>query len=114
MKTQLSNIDCLLAGKRFPITKLKLFTSDELVSIVGVQHPNGYLEEARDYQWSFQYLPIEKLRCATEYGEEPEGGWENLYSSFLEEDKAAAQFSNEYLGRDNWLKNDCGMEKPRY
>lgn len=105
MKIILSNIDCLLDGKQFPITQLKLFTSDQLASIVGVQHPNDYLEEAKDYQWSFKYLPMESLRFATEYGEEPESGWENLYLCFLAEDEAAAQSSKAYLGRDNWLKN---------
>lgn len=101
----ITNSDCLFRNKSFDIQRFPHFKSHELASIVGTQSPNGYIENLDNIQWSFEYIEIKKLRYATEYNEEPQGGWKQLYLKFLEEDSLAAKYSPEYLGRDDWIKN---------
>jgi hypothetical protein len=105
-KNIITNSDCLFNGKTFNISLFKQFNSEQLLSIIGRQSPNGYEENLEGFQWAFQYIDIKKLKYATEYNEEPEGGWENLYLKFLNEDEEAAKYSPEYNGRDNWIKNE--------
>lgn len=106
MKTIFTNSDCLFQKNVFEIKNWKKFNSEELASIVGDQHPNGYMEDLTDFKWKFLSLNIKALKCATEYNEEPEGGWNKLYLQFLKDDESAAKTSPEYAGRDNWLKNE--------
>lgn len=103
MKT---NLDCLFEGDNFDTTMWNKFTSSQLASIVGDQHPNGYLEDLKGFNWQFTSIKTEKLNLATEYGEAPDGGWKQLYLKFLEEDILAAIHTPEYAGRDTWLKNE--------
>lgn len=100
----MTNTDCLLDGKIFNVNNFKTLNSVQLASIVGEQSPNGYLEDLSNYKWKFKHINIEDLRCATEYGEEPKGGWKNVYLKFLEEDERAAKYTPEYAGRDKWIK----------
>lgn len=101
----ITNSDCLFQKKPFDIQQFQFFNSEELGSIVGQQSPNGYDENLKNVTWSYQFIDTINLQYATEYNEEPEGGWKQLYLKFLKEDEAAAQFSPEYLGRDDWIKN---------
>lgn len=102
---QLSNPDCRLNGQPFDIARLPFLSSTELGNIVGKQHPSGFIESFEGVSWQFTYLPTESLKTATEYGEEPDDGWEQLYQKFIREDLENAKYSPEYLGRDNWIKN---------
>jgi hypothetical protein len=106
MKPTYTNSDCLYKNKTFDIKKWNTFNSKELASIVGDQHPNGYLEDLAHFDWKFLHLDIQDLKLSTEYNEEPEGGWKKLYLRFLKEDDTAAETSPEYAGRDKWLKNE--------
>lgn len=77
--------------------------------MVGRQQPAGDLEDARDYTWRFEFLPLEALRCATQDGEPPEGGWEDAHQRHLQADaQAVADGSPEYAGRAEWLRDVWG------
>lgn len=100
----MTNSDCLFNGNPINVNDLKKLNSDQLSTIVGQQSPNGYLEDLSNFKWKFTYINIEKLRFATEYGEEPKEGWKNLYLKFLNDDEKAAKHTPEYAGRDLWIK----------
>lgn len=101
-----TNPDCCYLNKTFDIKEFKTFSSEQLSIIVGKQSPNEYAEDLSNYRWSFKYIDTEKLKYATEYYEEPEGGWSNVYIKFLEEDAKAAIHTPECAGRDDWIKNE--------
>jgi hypothetical protein len=103
--TIFSNPDCLFENKIFDTQRLSTFSSEQLASIVGQQHPNGYIEDLSKGVFSFLYIPTQDLKFATEYNEEPQGGWAKLYEKFLKEDEIASKYSPEYLGRDEWIRN---------
>lgn len=100
----MTNPDCMLDGKVFNVDKFLKLNSDQLASIVGKQSPNGYLEDLSNYKWKFEYINIEDLRYATEYNEEPKGGWAKVYLEFLADDEKAAKYTPECAGRDKWIR----------
>lgn len=102
----MTNSDCLFNKQTFDINLFKNFTSEQLSSIVGKQSPNGYQENISYFVWKFLYVDTEDLKFSTEYYEEPEGGWKKTYLQFIKDDEKAAKHSPEYLGRDNWIKNE--------
>lgn len=98
--------DCSLDGAPIPLSALPTLTSTQLARIVGDQEPGGVPEQARDYFWAFERVPLERLRNCNEDGEEPGGGWSAAHLRHLKADaEAVAGHSPEYAGRDAWLRD---------
>lgn len=96
--------DCSLDGSSIALTDWPVLTHEQLSCIVGAQSPGGELEQARDYEWSFERISLERLRNCNEDGEEPEGGWDSAYLRNLTSDaEAVLGGSPEYAGRSAWL-----------
>lgn len=113
MKTTV--LDCNLDGALIALPTWPLLSSDELARIVGKQGPGDIEEDARDYEWRFEMVPLERLRFSSEDGEEPEGGWVAAHKRHLKADaEAVAGGSPEYAGRDDWLKKVWAIDTAIY
>lgn len=97
--------DCTLDGMPIRLADWPKISSESLARIVGVHAPSDPTEYAQDYDWRFVELPTELLRCASQDGDEPDGGWEQAYRDHARRDIAAvAAGSPEYAGRQKWLR----------
>ena len=97
--------DCGLDGLPIPLDQLAIISSVQIANIVSTQQPGNGQDHADDYDWSFQIISIQDLRCCNEDGEEPDGGWKRSYLRHQESDRAAVSSgSPEYAGRQDWLR----------
>lgn len=100
--------DCNLNGSVLECSSLSGLCSDDIEKIVGCQMPGDNLDDATDYDWKFCFIPLNDLKHANEYGEEPEGGWKAAYLRHKQSDQQAVDSgSPEYAGREQWLKHWC-------
>lgn len=97
-------LDCNLNGVPLVKDELASLSSEDIAAVVSHQMPGNALEDASDYSWSFEVLPLDTLRFSNEDGEEPEGGWKAAYLRHQQSDReAVAAGSVEYEGREEWL-----------
>lgn len=107
--------DCNLDGNTILLCDWQTLSSDQLARIVGVQEPGDMPEYAHQYEWRFVFLPVEDLRYANQYYEEPDGGWPGAHQRHLHSDRrAVAEGSPEYAGRDVWLRDVWGANTAIY
>ena len=92
--------DCALDGESIPLSRIPHLSSEEMARIVGTQCPGDMDEKGSDFDWTFEYVPLEDLRFSNQHGEEPEGGWVGAYHRHKASDEEAG---GAYLGRQEWL-----------
>lgn len=100
--------DCRLNGNIIAIETLPELSSDDITNIVGIQSPGAHTDNANDYIWSFQTIPLQDLRYSNEDGDEPDGGWLAAYNRHkLSDEENVKNGSPQYAGRQEWLRQWC-------
>ncbi len=107
--------DCHLNGARIALDEWPTLNSTQLAKIVGLQQPGEALESSSCWTWEVAWVNLQNLEHATQDGDIPEGGWSAMYTRQLNDDnRAIAQGSPEYAGRDAWIQTVWLPDTRRY